>query len=375
MEQNSSKVLTQDALVRELHMLGYNDVTKRRIASLRANDLLPAFDIVGRGLGKRRGRESNAWSNGELVLSQAAQVCELLKIYGSYDDLHLPLWMLGYPVPLERVRGALRRPLDQASREVEVEIDGRSATEDVIDEEMYKFTEAVQRTNMKLFDVPKEILEAFANLFLNSNYNLVDAPFEDGLEALERLDQTIQQKCEKIFGDEVAEKASLRKPDDAIWTAFTHAPFINKYLSLRPLKEAVDECTDEDLMVVQRDLRVGREMVFQVKQFLMSLIPYIPSGPNSLSKEDLITVFSAGKLCIWADLSLRRNGYAKLIDEYVSLIWSGIQIWAGEIQKQFKEELKQESAGTQITLVLETIFQELGIPLGGQESLSSYGGV
>src|ERR1043165_4824664 len=104
MEENESNIFTQDEVVAGLHKRGYTNVNKRWVALLRTNELLPPFDVMGRGRGKSRGRESSAWSNGEAVMEQAVQVCDLFKIYKHLDDLHLPLWMLGYDVPLKRAR-------------------------------------------------------------------------------------------------------------------------------------------------------------------------------------------------------------------------------------------------------------------------------
>ncbi len=95
MQQNESKTLTQDELVAELHDLGFSGVTARRVAAWRKHDLLPPFDRIGGGRGRSRGRESSAW-----MLGEAASVHELLKIYKGFDDLYLPLLMLGYRVPL-----------------------------------------------------------------------------------------------------------------------------------------------------------------------------------------------------------------------------------------------------------------------------------
>lgn len=45
---------------------------------------------------------------------QAVSIIELLKTYDRLEDLYLPLWQLGYPIPLHRVRVALGQPLEGA---------------------------------------------------------------------------------------------------------------------------------------------------------------------------------------------------------------------------------------------------------------------
>jgi hypothetical protein len=349
--------LTQDELVARLHELGYADVTTRRIASWRANDLLPQFDIIGGGRGRCRGRESSAWSDGAEVLNQAIQVYELLKMYKSFDDLYLPLWMLGYPVPLWRVREALSYPLDSTVHAIEVELSDRDdlGLEDVIDDVAADFSRDLERTNLKLFQVPQVSLAAFTNIIMNGDYNTNDAPFEDGVEALERWDQETGQKLAQIVGTENLTITPANKPLDTIWTVFTHAPFINRHFSLQRLKEAVDECTDEDLMAVWRDLSFVREIVLLVKRLVMLLKPYIPAEWQLQPEKDFSTVLRAGKLLVWLDLSLRRSGYGPVIDHALPLV-------SGECQQRFNEdEIRQELAvfGPQITTAIEEMINLL----------------
>jgi hypothetical protein len=365
MAQHDSKTLTQDEAVAELHKRGYTDVNKRRLASWRANDLLQPFDVVGGGRGRQRGRQSNAWLDGDEVLSQAAQICELLKMYKSFDDLYLPLWMLGYSIPLRRVREALSRPLDETVSGIKVEPDGRTNVEDEIDDAVDECSEIFQHEPMKLFELPQATLAAGINLLLNSDYKLDDQQFEDGVGALQGWDKELQQRCAEIFGEEIANSISLAKPTSEIWTVFMNAPFIKEHLSLRHIKQAVDECSDEDLTAVQRDLQVLREIVFEFKRMLMLFFPYIPEELKSFSANEMASIFMVGKMIIWADLSLRRSGYGVLIDHILPMMLS-------EIQTAFNKELEKELSefGPQLTVAIETLFDKLGVPLSGREGLS-----
>jgi hypothetical protein len=64
------------------------------------------------------------------MIIQSKQVYELLKTHDAFVDVYVPLWILGFPVPLSRIRQGLKRPLEVTSNDVAVEVDGRNAIED-----------------------------------------------------------------------------------------------------------------------------------------------------------------------------------------------------------------------------------------------------
>lgn len=362
MDKNESKALTQDELVRGLHELGYTDVTRSRVALWRKNKVLPPFDIVGGGLGQRRGRASNAWSNGAEVLNQAVQVYKLLKIYKTFDDLYVPLWIHNFPVPLELVRESLTGPLDTAIRDADVKVDGRNAVEDEIDDAAFTFSEVIQRTNIKLFAIPPEVFASVLNVLINNEYDLNDLPFQEGKEALQEFDQTVQESCAGLFGDDVAENVAQSKPTDSMWTILTHAQFINNYLSVHHLKEALDGSTIEDLATVQHDLQIVREILSLFRPMLEVFMAFVPGAPSSLSDDDLVSMYSTGKVLIWVDLSLRRNGYSAQIDRLLPYM-------LGRIKQDLSEEVQQGfmEAGPQITVAMETFFAQFANALGTME--------
>jgi hypothetical protein len=150
--------LTQKALVAEMHRLGHYDVTERQVADWRRNDLLRPFDALGKGRGQHRGRECSSWSNGEAVLNQALWVRELIQIYGSVEDVYLPLWVLGYLVPLERVREALGTPLDEMAHSIAEAIESKSRAtgeiEDLIEEAAYHNVEEMRRAGAEALLIP-----------------------------------------------------------------------------------------------------------------------------------------------------------------------------------------------------------------------------
>jgi hypothetical protein len=120
MQTEKAKTMTQDELVQDLQLLGYEDVSVTCVAEWRKLGLLPVFTSVGEGQGRGAGRKKAYWSNPAAVLKQAESIIELLKSYRCLADLYLPLWQLGYSIPPDRVRAALREPLLRTAKDFDV---------------------------------------------------------------------------------------------------------------------------------------------------------------------------------------------------------------------------------------------------------------
>jgi len=156
---NKSAFLTEDELVGKLLELGYTDVTKRRVATWRAKEIIPSFDVIGGGRGQSLGRESSGWSNGDIIVEQAAEAYGLLKTYRTLDDLYFPLWVLGYPVPLGHIREALSRPLEPTLEFIQAEGGTRGELEDEIGDQAFKFVQIVDRSQLLPCSVPQDAIK------------------------------------------------------------------------------------------------------------------------------------------------------------------------------------------------------------------------
>lgn len=331
--------LTQQEMVAELHRRGYDDVTERQIADWRRKDLLPPFDLIGCGRGRRRGRERSSWSNGELVVNQALWVRELLQIYGSVEDTRLPLLMLGYSVPLERVRIALGGPLieiaDGIADAIENEARASGEIEDMIEEAAYQHVEEMRRAGVEGLLVPQHSLEALINVFFNQGYDLTDGAFELGAEELKEYESAWRQRHAAALAAEGLSDAYLARQDNSLVSLLDHAPFIKQYFSLHQLKRAVDECTNDELRAVQRDLSLLREMALMIRRIITILTREIPAEYKPARADILRPIFKAGGVLILADLSLRRNGFAQQIDY---LLPEALRAF----QQGFTEEIERE---------------------------------
>ena len=345
--------MTQGELLSEMHRLGYDDVTERQLADWRRKDLLPPFDVTGGGRGQRRGRERSSWTDGESVLNQALWVRELMQIYRSTESIRLPLWVLGYPVPLKRVREALGGPLNEITNEIAEAIENEARAggeiEDMIEEVTYHHFEEMRREGAEALLLPQHSLEAFFNVFFNQDYDLTDGAFELGIEELREYETAMRQRQDAALAAEGFSDTEPAREDDSLLRLVDRAPFIKQYFSLHQLKQAVDECSDSDLRAVQRDLSYLRGMTQLLRKIITILTREIPPEYHPSRADSLRPILSVGGLIILADLSLRRHGFAREIDYFLPEALR-------RFRQQFTEEMERElvEASKQIPEIIET---------------------
>jgi hypothetical protein len=192
--------------------------------------------------------------------------------------------------------------------------------------------------------VPDDTLAAVVNVLANAEYDFGDQPYEDGVSKLKEWEHSFAERCEKLLGDSVTINPEIVGDDNNI---FANAPFINQYLSLPHLVAATQDCTDEELMVVQQDLQLGREILLVFKRIRELLSPFLPEAFR-FSSEDMTVVFSFGRLAIWADLALRRNGFGPLLDHLIPHILN-------QLHQDFNEAAEREfvAAGPEIARALQ----------------------
>lgn len=347
MQTENAKTMTQDELVEDLHLLGYPEASVTRIAAWRKLDLLPEFTSAGQGQGRGAGRVKGHWSDPKAVLKQAVSIIELLDRYRRLEELYLPLWQLGYAIPLERVRLALAQPLLTAAKDFNVQEDGRSAIEDVIDQGVADVSQLFR--GIPLFDVPENTMSALMNVMTNANYNFGDQPYEDGVTELKEWEHSFAERCQKLLGDTIVINPEVIGDNNNV---FKNAPFINQYLSLPHLVAAIQDCTDEDLLRVQQDLQMGREILELLKQLHELMSPFLPEAWRSLP-DDLTVFFNFGTLAIWADLALRQQGFGPLLDEVMPTILLALR-------EDFNETAAKEitAAGPEIEKAFQ-VFEQL----------------
>lgn len=350
--------ITQDELLAELHRRGYDDVTERQIADWRRRELLPPFDVKGGGRGRSRGRERSSWSNGKLVFNQALWVRELLQIYGNVESIRLPLFLLGYPIPLRYVREVLGGPLNEIAEGIAEALGDTDRVggeiEDLVEETAYQNVEELRRAGAGGLMMPQHSLEAFLNVFVNEEYDLNDGAFELGVEEMEIYERAMHERCAAALTAEGLGGADLSRQGDSPMTFFDRAPFIKRYFSLHQLKLAVDECTEDDLRAVRRDLYFMREMGLVIRKVIATLASEMPEECKPKRADTIRSVLSVGGLLVLADLSLRRNGFGQAIDHFLPVALK-------ELREGYTEEVERElvEASKVIPEFVETFFPKM----------------
>ena len=353
MNSTDAGMLTQAELVQTLHEHGCDDVNVRRIADWRRGNMLPPFDVLGSGCGRGTGgRKPNGWIDHNSVLNQALWVYRLLKTHSSFVDLYVPLWLLGFPIPLNRIREGLAKPLETTATDVACRIDGRNSIEDVIDDAAYEFSEGVKRANWNVLDMPEEVIAAILNILFNSTYNLIDEPFEHAVDSVGEWERKFQQKCLEFLEDSKSVARAEQLPNES--GVFRHAQFVNDFLSIPHLRQVVSECADEDLIAIGKDIAIAREIMSEFNRLLAIVLRYVPPEMQPTHEELVKMILSVGKITLYIDLSLRWSGHGKLIDELLAAVLTAIR-------NQSTEQVEQEIAPyeTEIHSVFNMI-KELG---------------
>jgi hypothetical protein len=149
----------------------------------------------------------------------------------------------------------LSKPLETTSNDAALEIDGRNAIEDLIDDAAYEFSEGLKRANWNVLAMPPEVFSAILNVPLNSTYNLEDELFEHAVESVGEWERDFQQKCFEFLDDSKLVARAEQLPNES--GIFRHAGFVNHFLSVPHLRQVVTACTDGDLAAVDNDIAVG----------------------------------------------------------------------------------------------------------------------
>lgn len=304
--------LSKESLVEALHERGYSDVTLRQVTDWRSRHLLPTFDLEGISLGRAQGRKKSQWSNGALIIEQSVWIIELLNLFGDYTHVYIPLWLLGYPVHLERLREALSRPLQRTISGIQKDCTSDRNLEDVLNDDAHTLAARLEKQDTPALRVPADAIDLILNLFINPEYDLTD------LGAFEAF-QLWQAECQRL---QASWSQSQPVAADSIESLLKLASTVKQYLSVTEIKRAVDEATHDDLRVITRDIAVLRRMWSLFVELLVRELPGDFHLPNDVV---LRLVFGIGEIAIYLDIALRKHGEGGQIDSLLPSALSQVE--------------------------------------------------
>lgn len=329
--------------------------------------MLPVFDLIGGGRGKGQDRAENGWQNRRVIIKQAIRILHLRELYPRLDDLYFPLWIFGYPIPNDRVREALREPLDFMVEDMGEIVEQFRALlepettrtagiiEDIIDDTIYTSPVTKGLRAFSKNEMPPEIIEAGMNIFLNPDYKLNDIGFRDGLLGLKKWRERNQKRRIKSKAGDSDTLAEFQNENSSIEFIFKYAPFLKENLSLHRLQETTANCSDEVLKEVRRDMRIVTEIATAFGEMMTVLMQDAPEGFRPLSFDEFLPLlFGTAKLVAWTDISLRQKGFGEIINHLrreLPVI----------IRRDLTEEKKQEIAefSPQFAIIMQESLSKL----------------
>lgn len=357
--------LTQSALVFRLHRLGYCDVTERRIIDWRNKGLLPQFDRRGVGLGKGRGRTESTWTNGRSIVERAVWVHRLLAIYRHSDNLHLPLWMLGYPVDSEQVRLALLEPLERIAETFQTEAVEKIEIKEpferkdgILEDYIEDLAEGWVRKEKfaELLGIPQEVVETAMNIFFNPDYDITDLGFEEGKGQLAIWKERVNNEMLPILSNGFDENRDAPKPmrPEGIELVFEQPGFFQDRLSVAALRESVLDASDEDLETIQEDLQVIRTVVGPMGEMVATLMKHAKIDRLPTLHDVLPDLFRIANLIVLVDLSMRRHGWSPQLNHARSELIMNFQQDFSEVTEEYLTEV-----GPELGVALKKGFKKL----------------
>lgn len=295
-------LVTPNNLIEELALRGY-DMTPRRLVDWRQKQLLPPLAQRGRGQGR-------GWINGwedARIIEQAIAVQELLWMHERTDWLYVPLWCLGFDVPIARVKTTLLAKLQDRRRLL---TNGSKDSDDIANTiSALAFSEARRSGPKGDRRLSSDLFEFMLGLMAGGSETPADLiSLRDLAIDLDRF-RELSPSGADVWGDL-----------DTRWPAILRLVrrWTYRYASIPRLEDAAVNATDAEWQSVHDDWRL-------IQQLIASIRDAVREEPWELLDEFLYRGTAVlGPWLSLVTLSLRRNGqgesYDAVKDELISFL-------------------------------------------------------
>ena len=286
-------MLTPDAVLLELKERGY-ELTARRLVDWRQKELLPPLVKRGRGHGKGW---VYAWEN-PMIVEQVIAVQELLRIHERTSWLYVPLWCLGFDVPLERVRSQL---LARIERRQAFLTGGEKDPDELADRVSELALTEVTRPGPRRgrSQESADVLEYWLNLLTG------DTDYTPDSETLEEIATGLGRFSgrDALVGMPVSTWRSSALDLDAVqqWTG--------QHAAIPRLEEAARNATEREWDAVHADWQALAHLIWTVGSF---------TDDDTWEQQFRVWLRMVAVLGPWVsvvDLSMRRQGQGKTWDD------------------------------------------------------------
>lgn len=286
--------------------------TKRRLIDWVQKGLLPPPRAHGRGRG--RGKVYR-WEERD-ILHRACDVFDLLAWKRRAADLLLPLWVLGYDVPVADVRRGLRDAVGRLDASLTAAIPFGGDHSDLISD-LVVLAEAQGERQRQSDILPPPLIEAVLQA-------VIDPATRDWGWLLDELHQALAP----------TNPAEPRWPE--IKGTETFIAFARDHLSVAQLEAVVADATDAEFVVGHQDLRAVAQSIRAVAGIASDLEPWV-----------VMEVLAAlGPMVAVGDLALRQAGASPLIDRWVAAIVDGCRrVLSNPALQAELRQLRAESGG------------------------------
>jgi hypothetical protein len=160
-----------------------------------------------------------------------------------------------------------------------------------------------------------------------------DAPLQYGAEALHQWQRAAGAELASALG-RTPEEYKLISQECGGSFLFGYGTFLKKYFSLGCLNIAAVECTDADVEAAQRDAQVLVKIARLFWKLLLRLYHDLPDAFRPTEEEVLTHAFALGRMLIWADMSLRRDGFGEIIDHSLRRLLAQLQQDVSEAEQK-----------------------------------------
>lgn len=286
--------MTPAEVIAELERRGYA-TTSRRLIDWRQKGLLPPLVKHGRGQGRGW---VYVWED-PLVVEQAIAVQELLWLHGHTEWLYLPLWCLGFTVPLNQVRPQL---LTMVEAYLEHLTGGMTEPEDVSDRlsqlAIADLTRSA-RTRSGRPTLSPEAVEYGLNLLAGGTAYVPD---REALAGIARSAGALTGNGQRRGAPKGRRLSAAELRHIRRWT--------KRHASLPLLHDAEANATEQEFAQVHADWRA----LAQLKRAIGDVVDN--EAWEEFNLFALRVIVATGPWLTLLDLSMRRSGLAVTLDRF-----------------------------------------------------------